>query len=416
MTRRDYSAAAIFKHGLSHHKNWKPVWQDSDPKPSYDAVIVGGGGHGLATSFYLAKNHGMTNIAVLEAGWIGGGNTGRNTTVIRSNYFFPESTAFYNFSLKLYEGLSRELNYNIMFSQRGMWVLAHDRHGSDMLRRSANAMRLNGADADYYDEAGVRKQIPGLNPAPRYPILGGLVQHRGGTARHDAVAWGYARGADALGVDIIQNCTVTGLDVQRGKIQAVETSRGRISTGKVGLAVAGHSSVLAKMAGFRLPIVSYALQAFVSEPVKPVLDTVILAPSTGVYLSQSDKGELVIGAGLDHYASYAQRGSLPMMEHAAAGLLDLFPQFSRMRFLRQWAGIVDIMHDSTPVVGHSPVDSLYLNCGWGTGGFKAIPGGGYCFAHTIANDRPHELTAPFSLQRFETGALIDEASASGIAH
>jgi len=416
VTRRDYSAGAIFRHGLSHHKKWQPAWQNRDPKSSYDVVIVGGGGHGLATAYYLAKNHGVTNIAVLEAGWIGGGNTGRNTTVIRSNYFFPESTAFYDFSLKLYEGLSRELNYNLMFSQRGMWVLAHDRHGVEMLRRSANAMRLNGADAEYHNETSVRALIPGLNPNPRYPILGGLVQKRAGTARHDAVAWAYARGADTLGVDIIQNCAVTGLDIQNNKITGVKTTRGVINTEKVGLAVAGHTSVLADMAGFRLPIVSYALQAFVSEPVKPVLDTVILSPATGVYVSQSDKGELVIGAGLDHYASYAQRGSLPMMEHAAAGLLELFPQFSRMRFLRQWAGIVDIVHDSTPVLGHSPVDGLYLNCGWGTGGFKAIPGGGFCFAHTIANNKPHDLTAPFSLERFETGALIDEASASGIEH
>lgn len=416
MTRRDYSAISLVKHGLTNHRNWKPAWRSQEPKPSYDAVIVGGGGHGLATAYYLAKNHSLSNIAVLEAGWIGGGNTGRNTTVIRSNYFFSESTQFYDLSLKMYEGLAKELNYNLMFSQRGMWVLAHDRHGLEMLRRSANAMRLNGTDAELHDEATVRRHVPILNKDPRFPILGGLVQHRGGTARHDAVAWAYARAADHFGVDIIQNCSVTGFDISNGKVEGLQTTKGPIRTKRVGLAVAGHSGVLAKMAGFRLPLVSYALQAFVSEPVKPVLDTVILSPATGVYVSQSDKGELVIGSGLDHYASYAQRGSLPMMEHAAAGLIEMFPQFSRMRFLRQWAGIVDIMHDSTPVVGLSPIQGLYLNCGWGTGGFKAIPAGGLCFAHTIANDSAHELTAPFSLERFESGALIDEAAASGIAH
>jgi len=416
LARLNYSAGALFLHGLSHHENWQSAWRDAEPKSEYDIVIVGGGGHGLATAYYLAKEYGVSSVAVLEAAWIGGGNTGRNTTVIRSNYFFPESTAFYDFSLKLYEGLSRELNYNIMFSQRGMWVLAHDRHGLAILRRSANAMRLNGADAEYCDGAEVKRRIPILNDNPRYSVLGGLVQKRGGTARHDAVAWGYARAADALGVDIIQNCAVTGFDIENGCVTGVRTTRGDIRANKVGLAVAGHSSVLAEMAGFRLPITSYALQAFVSEPVKPVLNTVVLSPATGVYLSQSDKGELVIGTGLDHYGSYAQRGNLPTMEHAAAGVLDMFPCFSRMRFLRQWAGIVDIINDSTPILGLSPVDGLYLNCGWGTGGFKAIPGGGFCFAHTIAKNEPHELTAPFSLKRFETGALIDEAAASGIAH
>ncbi len=411
-----YSAGRLLREGLRNHRGWKPTWKDADPKSTYDVVIVGGGGHGLATAYYLAKEHGITNVAVLEKAWIGGGNTGRNTTVIRSNYFFEESTAFYDFSLKLYENLSNELNYNIMFSQRGMWVLAHDRHGVEMLRRSVNAMLLNGADAEFHEGAEVRRRVPILNDNPRFPVLAGLTQPRAGTARHDAVAWAYARAADKLGVDIVQNCEVTGFDIQGGRVNSVKTSRGEIKTKKVALAVAGHTSVLAQMAGFRLPISSYALQAFVSEPVKPVLDTVVLSPATGVYLSQSDKGELVIGSGLDHYLSYAQRGNLPVMEHTAAGIVEMFPQFSRMRFLRQWAGIVDIMHDSTPVVGHSPVDGLYLNCGWGTGGFKAVPAGGYCYAHTIAKDEPHPLVAPFNLERFETGALIDEASASGIAH
>ena len=416
MKNSRYSALSLLKEGFNQQRGWRAAWEDAKPKAEYHVVIIGGGGHGLATAYYLAKEHGITNVAVLEKAWIGGGNTGRNTTVIRSNYFFPESTAFYDFSLKLYEKLSRELNYNIMFSQRGMWTLAHDRHGVEMLRRSANAMLLNGADAQYCEADEVKRLIPQLNMGGRFPVLAGLLQKRGGTARHDAVAWGYARAADALGVDIIQNCEVIGFDVENGRVKGVRTSGGDIKTKKVGLAVAGHTSVLADMAGFRLPITSYALQAFVSEPVKPALDTVVLSPAMGVYISQSDKGELVVGSALDLYPSYAQRGNLPVMEHTAAGIVEMFPQFSRMRFLRQWAGIVDIMHDSTPVVGKSPIEGLYLNCGWGTGGFKAIPGGGFCFAHTIARDEPHSLIEPFSLQRFESGALIDEASASGIAH
>jgi sarcosine oxidase, subunit beta len=353
---------------------------------------------------------------LLERGWVGGGNTGRNTTIIRSNYFFPESVAFYDYSVKLYESMSRDLNYNIMFSQRGMWILAHDRHGLEMLCRSANAMRLNGVDAELHDEAGVRAAMPGLNANPRFPILGGLNQPRAGSARHDAVAWAYARAASALGVDIIQNCEVTGFKIEGGRICGVETNLGTIASDCIGLAVAGHSSVLAAKAGVRLPVQSYALQAFVSEPVKPCLDTVVLSPKTGVYLSQSDKGELVIGAGLDMYLSYAQRGNLPWMEKAAAGVIELFPQFSRMRFLRQWAGIVDVVHDSTPIIGETPVDGLYVSCGWGTGGFKAIPAGGWCLAHAMATGKSHALAAAFTLDRFRTGALIDEASASGIAH
>lgn len=411
-----YSAWSLLRAGLSGQKLWAPAWRDARPRTSYEAIIIGGGGHGLATAYYLASQHGLRNIGVLERSWIGGGNTGRNTTVIRSNYFFPESTRFYDHSLTLYEGLSRELNYNIMFSRRGMWSLAHDRHGVEMLRRSVNAMRLNGADAEYHDGDEVRRRIPGLHPSPRFPILAGLLQPRGGTARHDAVAWGYARGADGLGVDIIQNCEVTGFDIRNGRIAGVETSLGHIAAPCVGLAVSGHSGVMAARAGFRLPVTSYALQAFVSEPVKPVLDTVVLAPSTGTYLSQSDKGELVIGSAIDLFPSYAQRGSLPVLEQTAAGLLDMFPQFSRLRLLRQWAGIVDVVQDSTPILGESPVKGLYLNCGWGTGGFKAIPAGGQCLAHHMATGTAHPLAAAFSLDRFRTGALIDEAAASGIAH
>lgn len=414
MTR--YSAWSLLRAGLSGQKNWAPAWRDADPKPGYDAIVIGGGGHGLATAYYLARVHGLRNVALLERGWIGGGNTGRNTTVIRSNYFFPESTRFYDFALDLYEGLSSELNYNIMFSRRGMWMLAHDRHGVEMLRRSANAMLRNGAAVEMHDGEEVRRRIPGLNPDPRFPIIAGLLQPRGGTARHDAVAWGYARGADALGVDIIQNCEVLGFDIAGGRVRGVKTSRGDIACDRIGMAVAGHSSVMAQLAGFRLPITSYALQAFVSEPMKPVLDTIVLAPATGVYVSQSDKGELVFGGALDLFPSYAQRGSLPALEQAVAGLIDMFPQFSRVRMLRQWAGIVDVVHDSTPILGESPVDGLYLNCGWGTGGFKAIPAGGYCLAHQIATGTPHPLATAFSLDRFRTGALIDEAAASGIAH
>lgn len=415
MTRR-YSALSLIREGLNGQRGWEPAWRDAKPKAGYDAVIIGGGGHGLATAYYLAKNHGMTNIAVIERGWIGGGNTGRNTTVIRSNYFFPETAEFFDFALKLYEDLSRDLNYNIMFSQRGIWILGHDRHGMEMLNRSANAMLLNGVDAELHDAASVRKNIPGLNDSPRFPIHGALNQPRAGTARHDAVAWGYARAASRLGVDIIQNCEVTGFLIAGGKVRGIETSLGRIGTNRVGMAVAGHSTALAAKAGVRLPISSYALQAFVSEPVKPCLDTVVLSPATGTYLSQSDKGELVIGAGLDIFLSYAQRGSLPWMERAAAGVVELFPGFSRMRFLRQWAGLVDVTHDSTPILGRTPVDGLYVNGGWGTGGFKAIPAGGWCLAHLMATGQSHPLATGFGLERFQTGALIDEASAAGIAH
>ncbi|WP_157217922.1 sarcosine oxidase subunit beta family protein [Flavisphingomonas formosensis] len=413
---RTYSALSLLREGFNAQQGWQPAWRDAEPKSHYDAIVIGGGGHGLATAYYLAKNHGITNVALIERGWIGGGNTGRNTTIIRSNYFFPETANFFEFSVKLYEGLSKALNYNIMFSQRGMWTLAHDRHGLEMLRRSANAMLLNGIDAELHDGAMVRKLIPGLNENPRFPILGGLNQPRGGSARHDAVAWGYARAASALGVDIIQNCEVHDFIVENGHVRGVVTSHGAIRSDTVGMAVAGHSSVVAAKAGVRLPIQSFALQAFVSEPVKPCLDTVVLSPATGTYLSQSDKGELVLGAGLDLYLSYAQRGNIPWMERAAAGVVELFPAFSRLRFLRQWAGICDVVHDSTPIISKTDLGGFYVNCGWGTGGFKAIPAGGWCLAHAMATGEAHPLARGFGLDRFRTGALIDEASASGIAH
>ncbi len=413
-----YSASALARHALSGHSRWALAWRSPEPSSAYDAIVVGGGGHGLATAYYLARNHGITKVAVLEKGWIGGGNTGRNTTVVRSNYLYPESARFYDFSLRLYEGLSRELNYNVMLSQRGVLTLAHSRHDIDLQRRWVNAMRFNGIDSEVLSLAQVRHAVPALNYSgeARYPVMGGFLQKRAGTARHDAVAWGYARAADGLGVDIIQNCEVTGFLLEAGRVRGVQTTRGDIRSDTVGLAVAGHSTVLAQKAGFRLPINSYSLQAMVTEPVKPVLDTVVLSPAAGIYVSQSDKGELVIGGGLDAYTSYAQRGNLPTIEHVVGGLVELFPAFSRLRLLRHWSGVVDMVPDSSPIVGRSPVEGLYLNCGWGTGGFKAIPAGGFCFAHTLARHEPHPLTAPFGLDRFGRGALIDEAAASGIAH
>jgi sarcosine oxidase, subunit beta len=381
-------------------------------------LIIGGGGHGLATAYYLAKNHNVTNVAVVERGWIGGGNTGRNTTIVRSNYLYPESARLYDFSLQLYEGLSRELNFNIMLSQRGLILLANSRHDLDSMARWANAMRMNGIAADLLTVEEIGRLAPALDlsSAARLPVLGGFYQQRAGTARHDAVAWGYARAAAALGVDIIQNCEVNEFLQAQGRVVGVKTSRGVIRGDRVGIAAAGHSSVLAKLAGFRLPVTSYALQAMVSEPIKPVLDTVILSPGTGAYVSQSDKGEIVMGAMLDLFPSYAQRGSFAVKQAIIAATLELFPSFSRLHLLRQWAGIVDVVHDSSPIIGTTGVPGLYINCGWGTGGFKAIPVGGWTLAHVLATGKNHPLAEPFQLERFITGRLIDEAAASGIAH
>jgi sarcosine oxidase, subunit beta len=381
--------------------------------------VVGGGGHGLATAYYLAKNHGIRNVAVLERGWLGGGNTGRNTTIVRSNYLFPASARLYDFSLRLYERLSRELNFNIMLSQRGLVVLAHSRHDLEAIARWANAMRMNGIDVEILSRAEVAARAPLLEMSPqaRFPILGGFLQRRAGTARHDAVAWGYARAADALGVDIIQNCEVTGfVKNAAGHIAGVDTNRGRIACERIGIAAAGHSSVLAKLAGFALPVTSYALQAMVTEPVKPALDIVLLSPGTGAYVSQSDKGEMVLGASLDLFPSYAQRGSFAVTQSIIAATLAILPSFSRLRLLRQWAGVVDVVHDSSPIIGPTPVPGLYINCGWGTGGFKGIPVGGWTLAHVLATGRSHELAEPFQLERFVSGRLIDEAAAAGIAH
>ena len=417
MVRR-YSALGLLREALAGHRNWSPAWRDATPKPSYDVIIVGGGGHGLATAYYLAKNHHITNVAVIERGWIGGGNTGRNTTVVRSNYLYPESARLYDFSLRLYEGLSQDLNFNVMLSQRGVIRLAHSRHDLDNVARAANAMRMNGIDADILSRDEVAAMAPIANMAPDacFPILGGLLQRRAGTARHDAVAWGYARAASALGVDIIQNCEVRGFVRESGSVVGVETSKGTIRAGRVGIAAAGHSSVLAKLAGFKLPLTSFALQAMVSEPIKPLLDTVLISPGTGTYVSQSDKGEMVIGAGLDLFPSYAQRGSYAVTQAILAATLAIFPSFGRLQMLRQWAGIVDVVHDSSPIIGPTPIPGLFINCGWGTGGFKAIPVGGWTLAHVLATGESHELADAFQLERFNTGRLIDEAAAAGIAH
>ena len=413
-----YSAWALFKQSFVGHSGWQRTWADAVPKKRYDIVIIGGGGHGLATAYYLAKVHGITNVAVIEKGWIGGGNTGRNTTIVRSNYLWDESARLYEHALGLWEGLSDDLNYNIMFSQRGVLNLAHTLGDVRESQRRVNALQLNGVDSEWLNPEQVKKFCPpiDISPAARYPIMGGTLQRRAGTARHDAVAWGYARAASARGVDIIQNCEVTGFQRQDGSITAIETTRGTIGAGKIGMVVAGHSTVVADMAGFRLPVESHTLQALVSEPIKPVLDCVVMSNAVHVYVSQSDKGELVIGAGIDEYLSYAQRGSFPVIEHQMGALLALFPTFARLRMLRSWGGTVDICPDASPIIGRTPVDNLFINCGWGTGGFKATPGSGNVFAHTIAKGEPHPIAAPFSLDRFTTGRLIDEHGAAAVAH
>jgi sarcosine oxidase subunit beta len=413
-----YSALSLLREGLSGHRGWRPAWTKARPKPAYDAVIVGGGGHGLATAYYLAKTHGITRVAVLEKGWIGGGNTGRNTTAVRSNYFYPESVALYDLSLRLYEGLSQELNYNVMLSQRGMLIAAHTPAQMEICARIANAMQINGVDGHLMGADEALRRIPLLNQTAdaRFKCLGGVWQGRAGVARHDAVAWGYARAASALGVDIIENCTVTGLTIEAGRITGVDTDLGAIRTDRVGLAAAGATPGLAAMAGVRLPIHTYALQAFVSEPVKPMLDTVLLYLGTGTYVSQSDKGELVFGGGLDRVPTHRQRGNLPAQETVISGLLEMFPAFAQLKLLRQWAGVVDVVPDSSPVIGPVGPDGLFVNCGWGTGGFKAIPAGGWLLSHLMARGEHHDISRPFDLDRFARGRLIDEAAGSGIAH
>ena len=413
---KGYSAFSLIRNALSGHRYWKPVWRTPELKKSYDVVIIGAGGHGLSTAYYLAKKHGIRNVAVLEKGFIGGGNTGRNTQVTRSNYFWPQSSAFFDHALKLYEKLGSELNFNVMLSQRGVLNLVHSHHQLESVRRWANAIRINGVDTEMMSPEEIKKLVPLINMNARYPVLGGSIQRRGGISRHDAVAWGYARAASALGVDIIQQCEVTGFEIDDGKVTGVQTSQGKIAAGQVGIAVAGNTSVLAAMAGFRVPITSMALQAMVSEPIKPCLDTMLTSSVIHMYVSQSDRGEIVLGAGADTYTSYAQRGGIPVLEDNVAALLELFPAFSRLRLMRQWAGITDITPDTTPIMGKTPVQNLYMSGGWGTGGYKAIPAGGDTMAHTIANDEPHPLIADFGLERFERGALIDEGAASGVAH
>ena len=405
-----YSIFSLALNALSHHERWPEAWRSPDPKPSYDVIIIGGGGHGLATAYYLAKEHGITNVAVLEKGWLGGGNTGRNTTIVRSNYLLEPNAHLYEHSMKLWEGLTRDLNYNVMLSQRGVINLAHSDPQVDAHMRRGNAMRLNGIDAEFLDREQIQAKVPILDCATdaRFPIMGGLFQPRGGTARHDAVAWGYARGADGRGVDIIQNCAVTGMRIEGGRITGVETTRGPIAAKKVGMAVAGHSGHVAAMAGLRLPIESHVLQALVTEPVKPVLDTVVTFGAGHLYVSQSDKGELVMGGDIDGYNTYAQRGNLPMIEHVVAAAVTLFPIFSRLRVLRTWGGIVDMSMDGSPFICKTPIDGLYLDGGWCYGGFKATPASGWVFAHTIAEDRPHPLNEAFTLDRFAQGHAIDE--------
>jgi sarcosine oxidase, subunit beta len=414
-----YSLFSLLRESLSGHQHWPAQWRDPAPKAAYDVVIVGAGGHGLATAYYLAKEHGVSNVAVLEKGWLGGGNTGRNTTIIRSNYLWDESAAIYDHALKLWEGLSQELNYNVMFSPRGVMMLAHTVHDVQVFKRHVHANRLNGVDNEWLAPEQCKAFCPPLNIARdmRYPVLGGALQRRGGVARHDAVAWGYARGADSLGVDIIQNCEVTAiLRDPSGAVAGVETTRGQIRARKVGVVAAGHTSVIMGMAGVRMPLESFPLQALVSEPVKPVFPCVVMSNTIHAYISQSDKGELVIGAGTDVYTSYSQRGALHVAKHTIEAICELFPMFRRLRMLRNWGGIVDVTPDRSPIIGKTPVPGLYVNCGWGTGGFKATPGSGHVFADTIANGRPHPINAPFSLERFRDGVMIDEAAAAAVAH
>lgn len=414
-----FSAFSLFRHGLARHRNWQPQWRQAEPKPGYDAIIVGGGGHGLGAAYYLAAVHGIRNVAVLEKGWIGGGNTGRNTTIIRSNYLFDESAALYDHALKMWEGLSQELNYNVMFSQRGVMMLAHNIHDVQVVKRHIHANRINGVDNEWLTPEQAKAFCPPLNISAnmRYPVLGAALQRRGGTARHDAVAWGYARAADAMGVDIIENCEVTGVRRDAtGAVSGVETTRGFIGSRRVGVSAAGHTSVVLDMAHVRLPLESYPLQALVSEPVKPVFPCVVMSNTIHAYISQSDKGELVIGAGTDVYTSYTQRGGLHIATHTLEAICELFPQFRRMRMLRNWGGIVDVTPDRSPIIAKTPVKGLYVNCGWGTGGFKATPGAAHLFAHTIARDEPHPINAPFTIERFRDGFLIDEAAAAAVAH
>jgi len=414
---RRYSGFAVAREALRYHSGWQRAWAAPEARKKYEVVIVGAGGHGLATAYYLGKNHGIKNVAIIEKGWLGGGNTGRNTTIIRSNYLQDSSAAIYEKARSLYENLSQDLNYNIMFSPRGVLMLAQTHHEVRGFQRTAFANALQGVATEFITPAAVKKLVPIIAlDGPRYPVLGALWQARGGTARHDAVAWGYARACSDMGMHILQKTEVTAIHSARGKVRGVQTSRGRINCDKLAVVVAGHSGLLAQMAGFRLPLESVSLQALVSEPIKPCLDVVVMANTVHGYVSQSDKGEMVIGGGADGYNSYTQRGSFHHIEETVRALIETFPMISRLKMLRQWGGIVDMTGDRSPILSKTPLGNCYFNCGWGTGGFKSIPGSGWAMAELVANGTPGPLAAAFGLNRFREGRFIDESVAAGVAH
>ncbi len=412
-----YSVFALAREALSYHLGWERAWRSPAPKPAYDAIIVGAGGHGLATAYYLGKNHGITNVAIIEKGWLGGGNTGRNTTIIRSNYLQDPSAAIYEKARSLYETMSQDLNYNVMFSPRGVMMLAQTHHEVRGYLRTAHANALQGVVTEFISPARVKELCPILNiDGPRYPVLGALWQPRGGTGRHDAVAWGYARACSDMGMDIIQQCEVTGVRSEGGQVTGVETTKGFIACRKMGIVVAGHSGQVADMAGFRLPVEAVALQALVSEPIKPCMDVVVMANTVHGYMSQSDKGEMVIGGGTDGFNNFTQRGSFHHIEETLRALIETFPMISRLKMLRQWGGIVDMTGDRSPIISKTPLGNCFINCGWGTGGFKAIPGSGWAMAELMAKGEPGPLAAAFNMDRFIEGRFIDESVAAGVAH
>ena len=413
---RRYSALSIIQQAFRSHRDWARAWRACDPKPHYDVVIIGAGGHGLATAYYLASKQGVGNVAVLEKGWLGGGNSGRNTQVCRSNYFHAEASSFYDHSLRLYETLGLDLNFNIMFGQQGILTVEHSREEREMNQRWNNALAMNGIDSELLSREQVKREVPVLNTDGRFPVLGGFMQRRAGISRHDAVVWAFARAASFAGVDIIQQCEVTGFDISDGAVKGVQTTRGPVGADRVAMCVAGHSSQLAATAGLRLPLKVVPLQAMVTEPVKPLLNTIVSSALMHFYISQSDRGELVMGGASDYHNSYAQRGTLPAAIDTAAAIAELFPSLKRLRVMRQWAGTCDIAPDASPIMGLSPLENLFLSTGWGTGGYKAIPAGGDTLAWTIAQGEPHPLIEAFSLARFESGRLVDEAAAAGVAH